>query len=350
MKLYKGELTVRNEQTGMTVTIESGTVLSDVVDAIDLFAVPYMLVLDEAGRLLGIASSAEVLDRTLKRNLRERERWLQMPIDSVMLPMQDLCMASSHGRSAYSVESRTAIECTPIVDNDNVVALVNGYDLLISYQRVESLLLRSMTDPVTGLPTRAVFQRRLDDEWKRAVSTGESISIILIDVDHFKDVNDRCGHHVGDAVLHMVGSCLRRSLRSYDVVARYGGDEFAAICFGCRSEEIDIPLKRLQREIGKLSIPADSGIHGITLSLGAATLHDGYDDWKPAMLIEAADKCLYRSKDVGRACAWRTEISSDDQLENIRIVKVEGSASAAGTSKQQDSAGSEDHLSDAHTP
>lgn len=331
MKLYRGELTVCEEQTGTSVTVRSGTVLSDVVATIDLFSVPYMLVLDETHQLLGIASSAEVLDRTLRRNMRERERWLQMPVDSVMLPMQDLCSATAASPSNGCVTSRTAIDCTPIVDNDNVVGMVNGNDLLVSYQGVESLLLRAMTDPVTGLPTRAVFQRRLEDEWKRAVATGESISIILIDVDHFKDVNDRCGHHVGDAVLHMVGSCLRRSLRSYDVVARYGGDEFVAICFGCRPEEIDIPLKRLQTEIGKLSIPADPGFHAITLSLGAATLHDGYDQWKPPELIEAADKCLYRAKEVGRACAWRTEITADDTLEDIRMVKVEGDASAVST-------------------
>jgi diguanylate cyclase (GGDEF)-like protein len=323
MKLYNGELTVLDEQTESTVTIASGTSLSEVVETADLFEVPYMLVLDNAGRLLGIASSAEVLDRTLRRNLRERERWLQMPIDSVMLPMQDLCKQRASVASSFSVQSETSIECTPILDNGRVVAVVNGNDLLVSYQGVESLLLRSLTDPVTGLPTRSVFQRRLEDEWKRSVATGESISVIVIDVDHFKDVNDRCGHHVGDAVLHMVGSCLRRSLRSYDIVARYGGDEFAAICFGCRPEEIDIPLTRLQQEIRKLSIPADSGIHEITLSLGAATLHDGHREWKPTELIEAADKCLYRAKETGRACAWRTEITNGHEVGNVEMVRVD---------------------------
>ena len=84
MKLYNGELTVRNEESDSTVTIASGTPLSEVVNIADLYEIPYMLVLDDAGRLLGIASSIEVLDPTLRRNLRERERWLDMPIDSVM--------------------------------------------------------------------------------------------------------------------------------------------------------------------------------------------------------------------------------------------------------------------------
>lgn len=316
MKLYNGELTVRNEESDSTATIASGTLLSEVVQTADLYEVPYMLVLDASGRLLGIASAIEVLDRTLRRNIRERERWLNMPIDSVMLPMHDLCSGRLSTDPLFAVKSRTSMECTPIVDNDRVMAVVTDDDLLVSYKGVESLLLRSMTDPVTGLPTRSVYLRRLEDEWKRSVATGESISIILIDVDHFKDVNDRCGHHVGDAVLHMVGSCLRRSLRSYDVVARYGGDEFAAICFGCRPGEIDIPLRRLQDEIGKLSIPADTGIHEITLSLGAAALHEAHADWQPNEIVQAADKCLYRAKEVGRACAWRTEIltSRDDAI------------------------------------
>lgn len=322
MKLYNGELTVRNEQSDSTVTIASGTPLCEVVRTSNLYEVPYMLVLDDSGRLLGIASSIEVLDRVLRRNLRERERWLEMPIDSVMLPMQDFCSHMVSKESIFSVKSRTSINCTPIVDNDKVVAVINGDDLLVSYQGVESLLLRAMTDPVTGLPTRSVFLRRLEDEWKRSISTGESISVILIDVDHFKEVNDRCGHPVGDAVLHMVGSCLRRSLRSYDVVARFGGDEFAAICFGCRPGEIDIPLRRLQMEIDKLSIPADSGIHEITLSLGAAALHESHADWQPDELIEAADKCLYQAKEVGRACAWRTEISTPPEDVNLSPVAV----------------------------
>jgi diguanylate cyclase (GGDEF)-like protein len=61
-------------------------------------------------------------------------------------------------------------------------------------------------------------------------------------LDHFKEVNDRCGHLVGDAVLSMIGSCLRRQLRSYDVVARFGGDEFAAICCDCTPDGIDAPI------------------------------------------------------------------------------------------------------------
>ena len=183
MKLYNGELTVRNEQAGSTVAIQSGTTLSEIVEQTDLYEVPYMLVLDDTDRLLGIASSVEVLDRTLRRNLRERERWLGMPVDSVMLPMHDLCMQRTSSDSFFALRSRTTIQCTPIVDNDRVVAVVNGNDLLVSYQGVESLLLRAMTDPVTGLPTRSVFQRRLGDEWKRAIATGESVSVILIDVD-----------------------------------------------------------------------------------------------------------------------------------------------------------------------
>ncbi|MDA0807425.1 MAG: GGDEF domain-containing protein [Planctomycetota bacterium] len=335
MKLYNGELTVRNEQAGSTVAIQSGTTLSKVVEQTDLYEVPYMLVLDDTDRLLGIASSIEVLDRTLRRNLRERERWLGMPVDSVMLPMHDLCTQRTSSDSFFALRSRTTIQCIPIVDNDRVVAVVNGNDLLVSYQGVESLLLRAMTDPVTGLPTRSVFLRRLDDEWKRAIATGESVSVILIDVDHFKEVNDRCGHHVGDAVLHMVGSCLRRSLRSYDVVARYGGDEFAAICFGCRPGEIDIPLKRLQDEIGRLSIPADIGIHGITLSLGAVSIHDAHPEWQPNELIEAADKCLYRAKEVGRACAWRTEITAPRAEANLDPVKVASSCQPGPHDSQQ---------------
>lgn len=252
-----------------------------------------------------------------RQNLRRVES--EVIRDSML--MLDLCEGKG-GADSFLLSDSVSMDCTPILDSSQLVGVINQEDLLISYRAIEKVLRRATTDPVTGLPMRSVFERRIREEWRRAERTEESLAVILIDVDHFKDVNDRCGHLVGDAVLHMVGSCLKTSLRSYDLVARHGGDEFAAICFGCRPGEIDIPVARLLDAINRLSIPADpGGTHMISLSIGAAVMHGAFDKCQPLHLIETADRCLYRAKQNGRARAYRTEITGP-QLE-LEIVQVE---------------------------
>ena len=321
MQLYDGELTFKEPRVDTAITTQLGTPLGELAAEVDLTQIPYVLVIGNDNSLAGIVSSSEILDCLERRNQRERERWIEMPVEAVMLTMLDLCEGKG-GADSFQLSDSVSMDCTPILDSSQLVGVINQEDLLISYRAIEKILRRATTDPVTGLPMRSVFERRIREEWRRAERTKESLAVILIDVDYFKDVNDRCGHLVGDAVLHMVGSCLKTSLRSYDLVARHGGDEFAAICFGCRPGEIDIPVARLLDAINRLSIPADpGGTHMISLSIGAAVMHGDFDKCQPLHLIETADRCLYRAKQNGRARAYRTEISGP-QLES-EIVQVE---------------------------
>jgi len=321
MQLFNGELIFREPRFDTAITTRLGTPLGELAATVDLTRIPYVLVLGNQNSLAGLVSSAEVLDCLQRRNQRERERWIEMPVEAIMLTMLDLSQDSDDS-DGFVMSDAVTLDCIPILDNRQLVGVVNRDDLLISYRAIEKILRRATTDPVTGLPTRSVFDRRLREEWRRAMQTGESLAVILIDVDHFKAVNDRCGHLVGDAVLHMVGSCLRTSLRSYDVVTRHGGDEFAAICFGCLPGEIEIPVARLLDAIDRLAIPADpGGQHMISLSIGAAVIHDHFEDYQPMHLVEKADRCLYRSKQTGRARAFHTEIT--DSGSDCEIVQVE---------------------------
>ena len=324
MQLFNGELTFREPRFDTAITTCLGTPLGELAAMVDLTRVPYVLVLGKENSLVGLVSSAEVLDCLQRRNQRERERWIEMPVEAFMLTMLDLSQASDDG-DGFVMSDAVSLDCIPILDNGQLVGVVNQDDLLISYRAIEKILRRATTDPVTGLPMRSIFERRLREEWRRAMQTGESLAVILIDVDHFKTVNDRCGHLVGDAVLHMVGSCLRTSLRSYDVVTRHGGDEFAAICFGCLPGEIGIPVARLLDAIDRLAIPADpGGQHMISLSIGAAVIHDGFEDYQPMHLVEKADRCLYRAKQTGRARAYRTEIMDPDSgCDMVQVESVE---------------------------
>jgi diguanylate cyclase (GGDEF)-like protein len=116
---------------------------------------------------------------------------------------------------------------------------------------------------------------------------------VLLDVDHFKRLNDERGHQTGDAVLRSVGAALREDLRPFDTAARYGGEEFAVVLPGCTVEESRLVAERI-----RLGALASSPVSGVTMSAGAATFPDTARD--PAELVRAADTALYGAKRDGR--------------------------------------------------
>jgi diguanylate cyclase (GGDEF)-like protein len=131
--------------------------------------------------------------------------------------------------------------------------------------RIKRLLERFECDPVTGLPNRAAFNRRLGGEIERARRYGRELSVVLFDIDRFKSVNDRFGHQAGDRRLAEVASLLKSSLRRSDAVFRYGGDEFAAICPETSGAAMAHALRRLESNLpdlswGVASFPADAAL------------------------------------------------------------------------------------------
>ncbi|MCC6740742.1 MAG: sensor domain-containing diguanylate cyclase [Planctomycetia bacterium] len=164
------------------------------------------------------------------------------------------------------------------------------------------LYTRAVTDPLTALYNRSYFQRRLDEELDRARRYSRRLSLLLVDVDHFKQINDTYGHQVGDRVLIRVAQLMRASIRSADVPARYGGDEFALILpetDGEATGSAGVVAERLRKAVanddfGPLGLPQK-----ISLSIGLTTLKPE----KPATafeLLERADRALYEAKRAGR--------------------------------------------------
>ena len=198
-----------------------------------------------------------------------------------------------------------------MTEGEELVALLTKSDVLLSWNRLEPTLTRASRDEITQLPNRAHFERRLEVEWQRAARLGLSLGVILIDVDHFKEVNDRHGHLFGDTVLASVAECCHRQLRSYDIVARFAGDEFVALTCGCGADDIDLPIHRLQAATRELDLRFNSASVFPTLSIGAAVASSGLDQLTPKQLIEAADQCLYLAKRQGRNRAFRVEVQAD---------------------------------------
>ena len=152
----------------------------------------------------------------------------------------------------------------------------------------------SLTDELTRLPNRRYLAQRYAQEVHRAKRHRKPIAFLMIDLDHFKQVNDTHGHLVGDQVLSEVGSILVRSIRESDVCARYGGEEFGAIIHEASVEGARVLAERLRQSVEKATFP--SGLK-LTVSVGIAATDD--PEQMPDLLA-AADKALYEAKERGR--------------------------------------------------
>ncbi|MER3403667.1 MAG: hypothetical protein C4337_10410 [Armatimonadota bacterium] len=149
------------------------------------------------------------------------------------------------------------------------------------------------TDGLTGLKNHRAFHEALHSAVQMAERFGQPLSLIMLDVDHFKQFNDTYGHPTGDELLREVGAVLKRSARAYDVPARYGGEEFALILTNTGLNEAMQVAERLRQQIAEIQNPYAP----ITASLGVATYRHGT---APATLLYEADSALYQAKQSGR--------------------------------------------------
>lgn len=167
----------------------------------------------------------------------------------------------------------------------------------------EMLRTNAMYDSLTGLLNRAAIMDSLHQELDRAAREAKPLGVLLCDIDHFKRVNDTWGHPAGDAVLREVAQRLRSSLRSYDKIGRYGGEEFLLVLPACDRCSGLALAERLRRSIEAtpVSIGAETGAEAIavTASLGIA-IAEASSQGSMDALIQAADTALYRAKAQGR--------------------------------------------------
>jgi len=158
-------------------------------------------------------------------------------------------------------------------------------------------MLRS-ADPLTGVCTRFAMLPRLEQERERIHRTRESCSICMVDLDHFKMINDTHGHPVGDMVLQTVAGHMLENLRPYDQVYRYGGEEFLLMLPNTRPDDAVPVVDRLRQRINDTLIKVTDGVSiRVTASFGIAALHPG---WSVHEAIGMADKALYAAKVAGR--------------------------------------------------
>lgn len=164
-------------------------------------------------------------------------------------------------------------------------------------ERRQTLERLSTVDHLSGLLNRRGMEEALDREFARMEREGTELGLLMIDIDHFKEINDGFGHAAGDAIIKLIGGAIKRNLRPTDLPARFGGDEFCLVVPGSSAEGCLNVANRLKREIAQLA----TGIPGLempTLSIGIAAAAGAGRDRR--VLLQSADQALYEAKRAGR--------------------------------------------------
>jgi diguanylate cyclase (GGDEF)-like protein/PAS domain S-box-containing protein len=309
---------------------------------------------DEFGRLLGELELFRLAMRereTLLRSVREDEAWINLVLDSLPVRImrvsrelrylyvnrafgglsglprsavigrtvaeilgKDLFSLHEHHMKAalagrterYEVRRRAngaefvdSVACVPHVDEqgnaaDFFMLCVDVTERARLEERLNDLATR---DPLTGALNRRAFLERAESELDRCSRDGAPLSFVIVDLDHFKNVNDTWGHAAGDEVLKTLAEACRRALRPADVFGRFGGEEFVALLPDVDADDVADIAERLRRLTEESEIATPEGVIRVTLSAGHTTALPGDT---PDDLVRRADAALYESKHAGR--------------------------------------------------
>lgn len=283
--------------------IPAATPLRDLPTELGEFDVRYALIENENGLIGGIVDLQRVFELLNSDNPTERARWADVAVGSiaeVLVPCGDDLERVDNPFEQPLI--------TTVRDEVGTAAVVVGGETFVNWNRVNAAFQRNHLDPVTEIPGRQSFNRRIREEVARAIRSEQPLAVMLIDLDNFKEVNDRYGHRTGDALLWTVADGLRRAIRSYDFVARIGGDEFAVLCNCCGPESIALPVSRLRESLNlQLSQFTPSQVN-VTASIGVAIATQVDECCCAEAIVEQADICLYHAKRSGRNTSFFVDL------------------------------------------
>ena len=211
-------------------------------------------------------------------------------------------MASSIPNALVELQTLQLDDARALLGREATLTLPSPEESATAYLQsvIDGLCELSLKDPLTGLSNRRHFRSVLDRSIDVVARSGEPALLLMLDIDHFKKVNDTYGHHAGDLVLQAVAQCLAKCVRPVDTVARYGGEEFAVILPNCHTAFGQTVAERICQTIQDMAIEIAPGaaIH-VTVSVGGAYAPEWVRS-TAALWTERADVQLYRAKAEGR--------------------------------------------------
>lgn len=189
------------------------------------------------------------------------------------------------------------------------VRLLKGVRII---EREETRLRLASIDSLTKLWNRKKIMQFFQEEVERGRREGQPTGVIMVDIDQFKKINDTYGHLIGDTVLKEVAHRLSRSVREYDKIGRYGGDEFLMIIPGCSLDNLRRIARRVRKTVAREPIATDKGPLKVTISCGGAS-SSSFPQYSALNIIQAADEALLRAKAAGRNHEAFTEKPKEDR-------------------------------------
>jgi len=280
-----------------------------IFDADDRLVIKNQYLGDMFPGLTASGHSAETFESMLRNEMTmgllpeaagKEEEWLAQRMAARGISTQPILQKLTGDRWIHTYEVRTRHGFS-VVARAEVTDLVRKEQLLA--QANEQLSRQTATDGLTGIANRRRFDETLINEWLRAARSGASLSLLMVDIDHFKRYNDHYGHVAGDECLRRVTKVLARCVRrAGELLARYGGEEFVMLLPGADLEQAREMAQRCLNHIRDEAIPHGSSPTGqqITFSIGIAQVVPTANR-DPEALVNAADTAMYRAKMAGRA-------------------------------------------------
>jgi len=190
---------------------------------------------------------------------------------------------------------------------------------LTNATRYQQARLTSLTDALTGVGSRKLLEDKLQAEFDRAKRYKRPFSVAIIDLDHFKMINDVLGHGVGDEAIRKLAACMKQEKRTPDVLARYGGDEFVILMPETRAADAQVFLERIRAKVREIRLPQDTSL---SMSCGVAESDPEQDD--PRDVMRRADLALYGAKSAGRNCVklWDATMARLIDADDLEIEKI----------------------------
>jgi len=237
-------------------------------------------------------SGSDIQTKVIKRKSRNKAHALRHSLgehDTLFIPLKVADnVLGMMGLTGVSRMGKNHLQLISTMANQVALALKNATE----HQKMQAL---AITDELTGLYNRRAFQKVLDREFRRSRRYQKPLSLIMLDVDGFKAINDTHGHQAGDSVLKTLANQLQGAVREIDFLARYGGDEFAVILPETKAGEAEILAERLRKIVSNCPVIIGSASHTITVSTGVADITNEMIESEHT-LINKADKVLYLSK------------------------------------------------------
>ena len=256
------------------------------------------------GQVFKLARAANVIGRAPDAQIRILDDGVSRQHAIIRAEGDTVAIEDLTSRNGTFLNGQRVTAAVPLKEGDKIqigrtTVLRFAYHDELDESFHENLLSSALRDPLTKLFNKRYLMDRLDSELKFAKRHETAVSVLMLDIDHFKKVNDNHGHLAGDAVLAHLANVLTRAVRNEDVVARFGGEELVIIL---RAISIDLAIalgERLRKLVEHTAIEHQSRTLKVTMSVGAA----GYPSTRAdtvEQLIDAADQALYRAKHAGR--------------------------------------------------